>query len=383
MKGIDKGPILPIASMVIFSVLSAAVFLTLPLLVGAMVDLLGLSTAQAGLIAAADMLGATVSALFLSFVISRGRWRAILVSGICLLTIADAASGFVQHFLPLFLCRIVAGLGEGILLTISNSSIGETPNPDRVFGLSAAGQVAFGSPALYLIPSLLMAHGLRGVFWSLAAMTAAAAALVKHIPNAARVSSASPTDAVKSRLSRKSIIGLLGVFTFFIAQGGVWAYLDRIGIANHIDAADVAKALATSSVAAFLGACLPSWLDVRWGRLRPLLVFTLLATISLLVLNEPTTFAVFTAMASLLNFAWNAAPPYQFGALAQIDPTRRTVAFGGALIFAGLSTGPVIAAIIISDGSLRNVGWMGMAFCMLSFSLFGRLLVPIEQTSVS
>jgi len=379
MKDLEDRTLLPIISMIAFTVLSAAVFVVLPLLVGAMVERLGLTVQQAGLIAAADMLGASVSALGVSFILSRGHWRVVLICGIGLLTIADALSGLAQHFTPLFFTRIVAGLGEGVLLAIANASIGETRNPDRVFGLSTAGQVAFGSPALYLMPSLLSAYGLRGVFWSLTALTAASTFLVKHMPDGARLSGTSTRQTAKPPLSAQSVIALAGVLTYFIAQGGVWAYLDRIGVANQITMANVGTALAISSIAGLLGASLSAWLGIRWGRLKPLLFATLCTLVSLLILNQNTTFVVFAAMVSLFNFAWNFSVPYQFGALAQIDPSRRTVALGGVVVFAGLTVGPVLAAAMVSESRFHNVNWMGIGFCILSFLFFGRILMTMEQ----
>ena len=146
---------LPIAAMVVFYVLASAAFAVLPLLVGATVELLGFTAKQAGLIGGADMFGATISALCVSFIIPRGKWRLLIIWGVLILTVADAFSGLAQLFPALLLGRFVAGLGEGMVLTIATVSIAETRNPDRVYGFAAAGLVAYGSPALYLMPALL------------------------------------------------------------------------------------------------------------------------------------------------------------------------------------------------------------------------------------
>jgi len=368
--------------MVLLYVLGGSVFAVLPLLVGATVELLGFSGKQAGLIGAADMLGATLSALCVSLIVPRGRWRLLIYSGLLLLMLANALAGLAQHFSALLLSRLVGGLGEGVVLTIATVSIAETRRPDRVYGLAAAGLVAYGSPALYLMPSLLSAHGLRGVFWLLAALTAIATPLVRYMPNAARLSQTSPAAVTRSGISTPSVIGLAGVFAYFTAQGGVWAYLDRIGTAHHIEAANIGMALALSAIAGLLGALLASWLDVRYGRLRPLFCAALGTTVALLTLNESAAFAVFMLMTALNNFCWNVSIPYQLGALAQIDSTRRTVALSGVLSNAGLAAGPVVAAAIISERSVQNVAWMGMVFTGLSLLLFASILMRQERATV-
>jgi predicted MFS family arabinose efflux permease len=371
-----------IVAMVLLYVLGGSVFAVLPLLVGATVELLGFSGKQAGLIGGADMFGATLSALCVSLIVPRGQWRLLIYSGLLLLALANAFSGLAQNFHTLLLSRLVGGLGEGVVLTIATVSIAETRNPDRVYGLAAASLVAYGSPALYLMPSLLSAHGLRGVFWLLAALTAVAIPLVRYMPDRARLSQMSPAVA-KSGISTPSVIGLAGVFTYFTAQGGVWAYLDRIGAAHHIEATNVGTALALSAIAGLLGGLLASWLNVRYGRLRPLFCAALGSAVALLTLNESAAFAAFMLMTALNNFCWNVSIPYQLGALAQIDSTRRTVALSGVLSNAGLAAGPAVAAAIISERSVQNVGWMGMVFTGLSLSLFAWILMRQEQAAVA
>jgi predicted MFS family arabinose efflux permease len=370
---------LPIVAMVIFYVLSLAVYAVLPLLVGAAVDLWGFTAKQAGLIGGADMLGATVSALCVSLIVPRGRWRRLILRGILLATVADALSGLTRHFLALLLSRIVAGLGEGIVVTIATVSIAETRHPDRVYGFAGAGLVAYASPALYLMPSLLASIGLRGTFWLLAGLTAATTLLVPQMPDGGRLREKSPTPIGKVRISGPSFIGLAGVFTYSLAQGGVWAYLDRIGTAHHIDAPRVGVALALSAVAGLFGALLASWLDACYGRLKPLLCSGLGTVIALLTLNENNTFAAFIATTALFNFSWNVSAPYQFAALAELDPSRRTVAFGGVIASAGVAAGPMVAAAIITERSVQNVSWMGVAFTVASLFLFGQIRRRLER----
>jgi predicted MFS family arabinose efflux permease len=362
--------------MVVFTVLAAAVYVALPMLVGALIEALGLTARQAGLIAAADMLGAGVSAFLAALLISSARWRVVLLAGICFMTMGNVLSGMTSHFEALFAYRVCAGLGEGLLLSIGNASIGESRNPDRVFGFSIAAQLAFGALALYLIPCILRVSGVRGIFWSLAGATALAIALVRHMPNRPR---ADVENVGRLAFSSRSAIGLTGVLTYFIAQGAVWAYLEQIGAVKNIDAHAIGEALAISSVAGLAGALMSSWLDIRQGRLKPLLFATCLALASLAILNAETGFALFATAALVFNFAWNFSVPFQFGALAEIDASRRTVALGGVVVFAGLTIGPVLAAEIIDGERFGRVSWIGALFSILSVALFVCLLWPLER----
>jgi len=366
---------LPIIAMVLFYVLSIAVYGVLPLLVGATVDLLGFTARQAGFIGGADMLGATVSALLVSLIVPRGHWRLLIICGIAVVTLADVLSGLTRQFPALLLMRILAGLGAGVVLTIATVSIAETRHPDRVYGFGQAGIVAYGSPALYLMPSMLSAFGLRGVFWLLAVLTTFTAPLIRYMPDRPRLPEPSKTLTSAMRIPARSVIGLAAVLTYFMAQGAVWAYLDRVGMAHRLAPSSVGIALSLSAIAGLLGALLASWMDVRHGRLQPLIFAAVGTAIALLVLNESATLAAFVAMTALFNFCWNVSVPYQFGVLAEIDPSRRTVALAGVVANAGLAAGPMVAAALLSERSVPNVSWIGISFTALSLALFARILM--------
>jgi MFS family permease len=377
LPGGQNGLIQTVA-MVVFTVLAAAVYVALPMVVGALIQALGLTPQQAGLIAAADMLGAGVSALIASLFISSGHWRAVLFVGICLLTIGNVLSGTTSQFAVLFGYRVCAGLGEGILLSIANASIAETRHPDRIYGFSIAAQLAFGAVALYLTPWILYGYGVRGIFWSLAVLTFLSVALVRYMPNGPQVT---PGRTEGSPFSARSMVALAGVLTYFIAQGAVWAYLERVGAAKHIESSAIGEALAISSMAGLAGALVSSWLDVRQGRLRPLLLASCLTLMSLAIVNGNIEFTLFTVAASVFQFAWNFSVPFQFGALAQIDTSRRTVALGSVVVFAGLTIGPALAAEIIGGENFQRVIWLGMLFSILSVGLFAWLLRPLERVA--
>ena len=366
----DTGNETPLAvfAMVSVSVVANAVLMTMPLLLGATMDRLGFSAKEAASIPAADMLGASISALIGSLAVSRMPWKTVLAWAIGVRVLADCASGLVSSSSALFACRIVGGLCGGLMLTIANASIAETRRPDRYYALSTATQLAFGAIALMLLPWLLEAQGLRGAFWTLGTLAVLVLPLIRRIPAGPRVRS--DPQAAGIRVSRQSILGLSGLLALYIAQGGVWSFLDRIGADKHIDPAYVAQALSLSSIAGMSGALLSSWLEVRFGRLKPLAAATLVMAASVLVLRGSTSFVAFAAIVSLFSFAWYFSVAYQFGALAVMDPTRRTVGLGGFVAFGGLTLGPVIAAAVVGDHAFSRIIWTSLCFSAVGLGLF-------------
>ena len=369
---------LPIAAMVVFYVLASAAFAVLPLLVGATVELLGFTAKQAGLIGGADMFGATISALCVSFIIPRGKWRLLIIWGVLILTVGMRFG--VGATVPCPAPRSFRGR-TGRRNGVDDRNGQHRGNPQSRSSLWLCGC----RPGGLRIARALSHAGPTGRLRFAWGVLVPGCPDRRHNTSGAvharlRALSESPTTpTVKVSLSRTSFIGLAGVFTYFIAMGGVWAYLDRIAMAHHISTSNVGVALALSAIGGFLGALLASWLDVRYGRLKPLLWSTVGTAVALLTLSGSATLAVFTAMAGLFNFSWNVAGPYQFGALAEIDSSRRTVALAGVLVYAGLAVGPALAAAIISEQSVQNVIWMGIVLSGISLLLFGRILIPRER----
>jgi predicted MFS family arabinose efflux permease len=364
-------------SMVYFTVIAAAIYVTLPMFVGFTIDSFHFSERQAGFFAAADMFGACLSSLIISFTIHRLSWRKVLGFATICLVLADILSGLFTSFSLLTACRICAGLCEGALLSLANAGIGELRNSDRVFGFSNAAQIAFGALALVMAPSVVNSYGVPSVFFAYAVLSASGLAFVRHMPCGPcgpREAQSLPASG-PGWISAPSLMGLAAVLLFFVAQGGVWAFLDRIGIAHHLPDDFVSKVLALSSVSGFTGASLASALSTRYGRLHPLFLGAIGSITSMLVLGLSKGGWLFAAMASLFNFAWNLCVPYQFGLLSAVDPSRRTVVLGGVVVFAGLTIGPAVAGVLMQRGS--SVAFTGAAAILSAASLC--ILVPVAR----
>jgi predicted MFS family arabinose efflux permease len=341
---------------------------TLPMLVGETADRLGLTESQAGIFAAADMGGASVSAFVVSLNLSRLRWRMTLLVALCVLAMANTVSGITTSYGTLLGFRVIAGLAEGVLTSIGLAGIGEARNPDRGFALSGVGQLAFGALGLFAIPWLMVIDGLQAVFWGLALIVMLGIPLTRYVPDDA--TSLTRAADWRAPLSIGSSLGLGAVLAYFVAQGTVWSYLERLGEHNHIAPTTISKVLSVSSAAGLLGAACAFWLGVKVGRFKLIAAAACVTTLSLAILSERTSTTAFAAGVTMFNFSWNFSAPYQFGALAAIDKSGRTVALASVLVFAGVASGPAIAAAVVRGGNLNVVNGLGILFTALSVTMF-------------
>ncbi|MDG1937805.1 MAG: hypothetical protein P8I62_02975, partial [Pseudomonadales bacterium] len=116
----------------------------MPALVDGLVEGLGFTNKEAGLVGSSNVYGAAVGALLIVFLISRINWRTaawIFLSG---LIIIDAASTFIDDAQLLTSLRFLHGLIGGMLVGTGFAVIARTHKPDRTFGMLLGVQYGLG-----------------------------------------------------------------------------------------------------------------------------------------------------------------------------------------------------------------------------------------------
>jgi hypothetical protein len=149
------------------------------------------------------------------------------------------------------------------------------------------------------------------------------------------------------------------MFTYFLAQGVVWASLFLIGIAGGLTEQQVANGLTISQFAGIAGALGAAVTAGRYGRPVPLAVGILLGAAMLYFLVGEFSATAYLVAVSVYNLAWNFTHPYLLGAMASFDRHGRVVVYAVAMQMLGLAIGPGLAASVIEEGVYVNVNWLG------------------------
>ena len=174
------------------------------------------------------------------------------------------------------------------------------------------------------------------------------------------------------------IIALIANLIYFVGQGGVWAYLERIGIADGLAIKQVATGLSVSLILGVMGALTASFLNVRWGRILPLAFAIIAAILSVILLQWKITFLTFMLAVGIWNFANNFGHPYLLGYMAAIDKSGRYVVISGAMQTGGMGLGPAIAALLITGADYDNVLWFGLVCFILTLLLFMPIMILVR-----
>lgn len=354
-------------------VIGPEVFIVQPGFVQGLVVHLGFTDQQAGYVASAEMFGIAATTILLTFTAHRVGWRPVFTGSLLLMFLANAMSTIVADFETFTALRALAGCGAGGLVSLSFAAIGLTKNPDRNFGYLIMWVLIYGAVALLLMPTVYDATGLTGVLWFFAVFPLIGLPFVKYLPATGENAVAAEDDAVTLSLPLRAL-ALTAMLAYFLAQGVVWAYLFRIGLAGGLEEQQVANGLTLSQFAGIAGAFLAAMLGNRYGRPLPLTLGILGGALCLYFLVGRFEFLVFALAVGVYNFAWNASHPFLLAAMASFDRRGRVVVYAVAMQMIGLAFGPGLAATVIADGNYVNVNILGAGLFLLSLAL---ILPPV------
>ena len=351
----------------------------MPALVDGLVEGLGFTNKEAGLVGSSNVYGAAVGALLIVFLISRINWRTaawIFLSG---LIIIDAASTFIDDAQLLTSLRFLHGLIGGMLVGTGFAVIARTHKPDRTFGMLLGVQYGLGGLGIMVIPPLVPDFGTPILFLTLIGFSVVTALMLPFIPDYpidTKSADRSEHQAPAIKLQPLSLT-LLALFLFQAANMAVFAYIIVLGKSFGLDPAFIMPVLGAASWVGVLGALLVVIFSTRFGRLFPILVgmtVTLMATWLLHYSGSPLAFIIANCA---VGITWAFIIAYLLGMSAEFDKAGRMAALGGFASKMGLASGPFVAALIVGDDNyalLVNVALVFMAISMIAAIIPARFL---------
>ncbi len=133
-KNQDIDSIPSLVSIVILGMVNIAILYVAPVLIGAMVEVLNFSEAQAGYVISAELLGMLLATFPALYYVERINWRKAVFWALIFMIIGGLISASIGGFQSLLISRFLFGLAAGFSMAICLSAIGMTSDPDRTFG---------------------------------------------------------------------------------------------------------------------------------------------------------------------------------------------------------------------------------------------------------
>ncbi len=355
------------------SVIGAAVFIVQPGFVQGLVEIYGFSEQQAGYIASAEIWGLALTTVLLALGGHKVSWRLILKVSIMLFALGNIASLMSQDFTLFSSMRFLAGMGSGGLVSLTFTMIGLTQRADHNFGYLIMGVLTYGALGLWIMPWALDTVGMNGVIIFFALFALSGWPFIAHTPDSGQEHLQVEADAIDlSGVLRWCAI--VAMFTYFFAQGVIWAYLFLIGLNGGVSEQGVANGLMLSQFLGIAGAFVPALLGNRYGRIIPLTIGIIGGSAVLYALYGEFTAMLYAVTVCVYNFFWNMTHPFLLAAMASFDQHGRVVVYAVAAQMLGLAVGPAFAANLLDGGDYARVITAGIVIFLASWVL---IMVPL------
>jgi predicted MFS family arabinose efflux permease len=371
--GINVNSLSSLLATIYLGVIGAAVFIVQPGFVQGLVEFYGFDEQQAGYIASAEVWGLALTTVILALGGHSASWQRILRGCIGLFVIGNLASLLTRDALAFGGLRFLTGLGAGGLVSLTFTIIGLTRLPDRNFGFLIMGVLTYGALGLWALPSALDLVGLQGVIVFFALFGASGWICLQHLPDSGEEHLQVEADAVDLSAPCR-LLAIAAMFSYFFAQGVIWAYLFLIGTNAGVSDQQVANGLMLSQFLGIGGALVAALAGRRFGRIAPLALGVLGGAAVLGALLGPFGALVYTLTVCVYNFAWNMTHPFLLAAMASFDRHGKVVVHAVAAQMLGLAVGPAFAASILGSAGYSGIVLSGIALFVLSYLL---ILIPL------
>ncbi len=365
------------------AVLAPIVFLILPVYLGALYNDLGLGESQLGLLATIELLGIAVTATTGVYWSTRWDWRRMVAGGLALIVLGNIVTYFALadiSYTGLLTLRFVIGMAAGVMTAVMLAYLAAHPDTERASGFLVSAQTALQVGGIYLVPVLIAAPllggiflGAKGVFLAMAIFAAILLFLVRAMPRSGEGQESEAVVSEQDGYGLHAAVVLASFVLFFIAQTALWGFLELLGTDAGVPADKTILAITLSTLVAVLGPLVASYFGTRLGQFAPLVAAGIIQFVGLamLMIIEIDFVALLVAL-SIFQFGWTMAIPYQYGVIADVDPTHRFIVLVSPASALGLAFGPVIAGVLI-----ESFGYMAMYIAVgVALALYLACILP-------
>jgi len=333
-----------------------------PIVVGALVDLLGFSEAQAGFVASMEMTGVGIGFLLLLGVANRIPRPVLAGAGIVTIVAANIAACFIHRFEPMLLAQFIVGLGSAMVFSVYLTVGAAQSQPEKLFAIVNAVSIAYSGIFMPVAPSILAAWRLPGIFVTLAGIALISSLLLRWLPasippGGVEASAARAKPSPAALLNGRVLMVLAMMLLLYTGHGAIWAYQERIGVSLGMSVNTVGKWLGTSMLIwGVIGSMLAGWLGMKLGRILPQILSLGVSVVAALILVFGTSLTLFALACGLIAMSWFYGLPYQMGLLSQYDRMGRLNMAGCVMTTGGAALGPALAAMLVGSTGHWPVG---------------------------
>ncbi|MEW6983803.1 MFS transporter [Colwelliaceae bacterium 6471] len=364
-----------LAAAVIISIVGNAVFIGMPMLVGSLAETLGFNEQQLGWLASADLMGIFVASIIASLLVNRFNRQKLAYLGITIAILANFCSTIFHNFEPLFITRIISGLGGGLCYSLGVASIAGTHKTARNFSILLFGLVAVNALELYSFPTISAIWGVDGIFRFFCIAFIGTYFFVRWLPPSNEGAYAESTQQERAKASADIPVWipwlcLIAVAFVYINVGAFWAFIERMGVDASLSDDFISNTLALGTLFTLSGCAMATWMSSRYGQSKPLIAAFIFMTSILFLLVFNVNAISYVIAATVFNFCWLFIDVFQLGTIGNIDHTGKYAALVPGAQGLTQSISPAVAGYILTQG----YGYAGVMM-LCAFGTIGAMAI--------
>ncbi len=357
---------------------------TLPILAGALMSGLGLTTTQVGLLGTIEFAGLFVASLLLAPYVDRGVRKRVAGISVALIILINVACALLElGFSALASLRFVAGIGAGFALAVGNATIANAKDAERFSGHLTIALVAFMVIVMPVFSRVSEAYGYTGVFAALAVTVAIGGLSILFLPNEPNAELAAESSAASGPSVLLSVAGLsiLAVALLFGARDTLpWLVAEQLGVDAGMSLPEIGDLFSLMYAASILGPLLLLFLSRRFAG-HTLLVWTMGLTglFAWMFTVSDGSYAQFAVGIVIWATVYFMAFALLNAVAATIDRTGRLVSAVGSSFIAGVTIAPFFGGYLVDQG---GYAWLGIAELALTAAVVGLILMTVRGSQL-
>jgi predicted MFS family arabinose efflux permease len=351
-----------------------------PYEIAALIDGWGLSAATAGLLGMVELAAMSLSSMIMPAA-RRIPLHRMAVVGLAVAVAGEASTFFISEIGALVSARVLTGIGSGMVLAATSTSVAVATNPNRVMGLGLTIANLLFFAVFLFTPRVLLSLGPRGIFISVALYVAVSAVAVPHLSRLP--AGAPPLEDERGRtvLDKTKVAALaVGLLSLNIGLGAMWSFAERIGREIGLSSQQTGSVLAACSIAMIAGSATAGLMGNRFGDRRPLLLGCIVCGIACYGTTISTGLTSYAAGLVIFNFCYLLIGPFALaGVPSTLDPSGRLAAAANGLMWLAYSAGVAAGGFIADRASVKVIGVFAFCGCVVAAGTFACAARPRQE----
>jgi MFS transporter, DHA1 family, inner membrane transport protein len=345
---------------------------TAPILVGVFMSV-GFSETSAASLVTCEWLATAVTSFGLSLRLQAPSLYRVGLTGIIVAAAAQLATLVALRSAGaasalILIVRVVAGVGEGLLLYAANSAISLLRDPARPYALAMiVGSVS--SASVLLLTPALQTRLPFAVFALLALGLLLASVFIGGLPaSLVRQGAGAP----RIRRDPAVYLSLTAVLAANVALGALWAFSEVAGTRLGISPAVADQIIALNLAAGLGGGLVAAWLNSRLDYRVSLVAGTSFLVVVAIALCTVTALWMYVVAQLCYGALYPIVITFLMAAVAKLDCSGNLLPAAGGVTLVGLSLGPAAGGLLVTSSSMAALG-LGVGL-LLAVSVTAMLL---------